>query len=184
MEQYIKDNSITYIIQTDVKGAIIDANQAFHNAFNHIQPQTVIDIVPKDDLRRITLYSERVKRQSELSGEIERIAFECRTIAKDNRNIWGLYEVAYVRKYYYILGYDAYLAYEDGRGRIRRYEKVLRAVAHALNHNIRSKSANISGLLQVLDIKDRDMADKILEQAKEMDNHIINLSTMIYKSKG
>lgn len=182
MEQ-LKNNSITYIVQTDINGQIVDANNNFHDTFDHIKPVNVIDVVPYADYRRIIVNSERVRRESELTGEISRAIFECRTVNKEDQLRWGLFEIAYIRKYYYILGYDAYLAYEDGRGRIRQYEKVLRTVAHSLNHNIRSKSANITGLLGLIESKDSELVKHILLQAQEMDSHILNLTQIVNNSK-
>ena len=181
--EFIKGSTITYLVQTDLKGDIVDANNGFINSFNHIRPSNVTQIIAKEDLRKLVVMSERAKRMNAATGEIARVVFECRTVNKEKEYTYGLFEVAYIRENYYILGFDLFVSYEDGRGRIKRYENLLRDVAHALNHRIRSHSSNISGLLSIVDVKNREIAKQIFEQFEKLDKEILALNDKINRAK-
>jgi hypothetical protein len=156
-----------YFLQTDFEGIIIDANGHFRNSFQHIEPFRVHDLVHKDDLRSLRLYSEKSKRYRP-----EPFAFEIRTIQNDGTYNYGFYELFCIESGYVIIGTELFPSFEDGTGRMNRQYALLRQINFSLNHRVMKHVSNIQGLTPMLDGLDEKISRMLIESIEKVHEEV------------
>ena len=160
-----------YYLQTDRDGIIIDANKHFQEAFEHIQPFRVHNILHPDDIKVVEVNAIRTERNGRNSIRF----FEARTIKNDGNYSWGLFEIMSTKNGFICLGIELFPAYEDGSGRMKRQYDLLRKINFTLNHSIRKHVANIEGLVKVNYTTDDQVTRMLLQSIADLNDEVRRL---------
>jgi hypothetical protein len=132
-----------YYVQLDSAGVILDRNQAFINAFNHIDPYSIDQIIHPQDCRLVKVVGERLKRCEENCCYI----IEIRTLNHEKQWVWGYYEVQRINECFVVAGMEYMVSHQDGVGKIKQYRRLFSETQFSLNHLIRKEVANVEGLV-------------------------------------
>ena len=144
-------------VQVDTVGKIIDCNDLFSTTYGDLMLDSVCKILQVDDIKDVVSLTNSLKEKRNNP-----------VIIRINTNLKGkihlsMWKILYVKGCFIALG--------------NKFEEEL---IFALNHNIRSNSATIEGLLQFRKELDNDqLLDLIDQKAKDLNKEIAKIMDFV-----
>lgn len=146
-------------IQVDVQGKIIDCNDLFSATYGNLQLDSVCKILDVQDIKDIVALTDSLKEKRN-----NPVVIRINTNRKGKIHL-SMWKIIYVKGCFIALGNE--------------FEEHL---IFALNHNIRSNSATIEGLLQFRKELDSDeILDLIDQKAKDLNKEIAKIMDFLTK---
>lgn len=146
-------------IQVDTQGKIIDCNDLFSTTYGDLMLDSVCRILDVEDIKDIVALTDSLKEKRN-----NPVVIRINTNRKGKIHL-SMWKIIYVKGCFIALGNE--------------FEEHL---IFALNHNIRSNSATIEGLMQFRNQLDNDhILDLIDIKAKELNREIAEIMAILTK---
>ena len=144
-------------IQVDAFGNIIDANPLFYERYGEIVSNSICDILHEEAIKEVIASTDSLKREKNSP-----IVLRLTTKQLKGSHI-SLWQIIYIKGFFIALG-----------------DEFQEEIVFALNHKIRSHSANIEGLAQFIEsIEDVQIAKMLYTSAVALNAEIAALMKLL-----
>jgi hypothetical protein len=178
------ENSLNwFFFRSDDAGKIVYCNELFESYIDHIQPNTVGDLVKLEkDKDKVESAMEKAKAISPFPVRVQ-----CRILQNTGAYRWSTWEISYGDNLHHWIGVQLFDVVSIAAHEHEEQARLLEKIAWHHSHKIRRPLSNILGVLGLMEKSTGPAVEELVPMlstaAKELDEEIKNIVNLTARPK-